>query len=110
VTISYTLPTTLVAYPQLVIFEPFVGIGNQVVQAKLTSDGSPLAGQTVSFTDGSTALCSASTNSKGIARCTITGQNQSLLNRNNHYTATFAATSGYTGSTSTVPAIAFIWF
>ena len=102
-------PTSLVAYPQLVLFEPFVGIGNQVVQAKLTSGGSPLAGQTISFSDGSTPLCSAPTKSNGIARCTISGFDQLLLNRNNHYTATFAGTTDYIGSSSTVPAITFFW-
>jgi hypothetical protein len=102
-------PTSLKAAPQLVLFEPFVGIGNQVVQATLTSGGSPLAGQTISFSDGSTPLCSAPTNSKGVARCRISGLDQLLLNRNNHYTATFATTADYTGSSSTVPAITFFW-
>ncbi len=101
--------TKLIAAPQLVLFEPFVGIGNQVVQATLTSGGSPLAGQTVYFTDGSTQLCHANTNSKGVARCTITSFDQALVNRNNQYTATFTATTGYVGSTSTVPAITFFW-
>jgi hypothetical protein len=111
VTHSYTVTaasTSLKAAPQLVLFEPFVGIGNQVVQATLTSGGSPLAGQTISFSDGSTHLCSAPTNSKGVARCAISSFDQALVNRNNEYTATFTATTDYTGSTSTVPAVTFI--
>ena len=102
-------PTSLKAAPQLVLFEPFVGVGNRVVQATLTSSGSPLAGKTMSFSDGSTPLCNAVTNSKGVARCTISGLAQSLLNRNNRYTATFPTTTDYVGSTSTVPAITFFW-
>lgn len=102
-------PTSLKAAPQLVLFEPFVGIGNQVVQATLTGGGSPVAGQTISFTVGSMALCSAVTNSKGVARCRISGSGQSLVNRNNHYTATFAGTTNEVGSSSTVPAITFLW-
>jgi hypothetical protein len=102
-------PTSVKAAPQLVLFEPFVGIGNQVVQATLTSGGIPLAGQTVYFSDGPIALCHANTNAKGVARCSISSLDQALLNRNNQYTATFTATANYTGSTSTVPAITFIW-
>jgi hypothetical protein len=102
-------PTSLKAAPQLVLFEPFVGIGNQVVQATLTSGGIPLAGQTIYFSDGPIQLCHANTNAKGVARCTISSLDQALLNRNNQYTATFTATTNYTGSTSTVPAITFIW-
>jgi hypothetical protein len=102
-------PTSLKAVPQLVLFEPFVGIGNQVVQATLTSGGIPLAGQTVYFSDGPVQLCHANTNAKGVARCTISSLDQALLNRNNQYTATFTATTNYVGSTSTVPAITFIW-
>jgi hypothetical protein len=101
--------TSLKAAPQLVLFEPFVGVGNEVVQATLTSGGSSLAGQTISFSDGSTPLCNAVTKSNGVARCTISGYDQLLLNRNNQYTATFAATTDYTGSSSTVPAITFLW-
>jgi Glycine rich protein len=111
VTNSYTVTaasTSLKAAPQLVLFEPFVGIGNEVVQATLTSGDSPLAGQTVSFGDASMHLCSAPTNAKGVAHCAISSLDQALVNRNNEYTATFAATTDYTGSSSTVPAITFI--
>jgi hypothetical protein len=100
-------PSSLKAAPQLVLFEPFVGIGNQVVQATLTSGGSPLVGQTVYFSDGSTQLCHATTNAKGVARCAISSFDQALVNRNNQYTATFTATTNYSGSSSTVPAITF---
>jgi len=111
-TIHYTVSkasTSLKAVPQLVFLKPFVGIGELVVQATLTSGGSPLAGQTIAFSDGSTALCSAVTNSKGVARCMISWQNELLLIRTNHYTATFAGSTNYTASSSTVPVITFFW-
>jgi hypothetical protein len=97
--------TSLVASPQLILFEPFVGVGSQVVQATLTTGGTPLAGQTISFSDGSTPLCSAVTKANGVARCTISPFDQLLLNTNNHYTATFAGTIDYIGSSSTVAAV-----
>jgi hypothetical protein len=101
-------PTSLRAWPQLVELEPFVGVGSQTVQATLTSGGSPVSGQTVYFTEGSTALCQATTNGAGVARCYISWNNQSLLYRTNHYTATFDGTPDYTTSTSTTLVVTFI--
>jgi hypothetical protein len=101
--------TSLKAAPQLVLFEPFVGIGNQVVQATLTAAGVPVVGQTVYFSEGLIQLCHATTNTKGVARCTISILSQALVTRNNQYTASFTAAAGYTGSASTVPAITFFW-
>ncbi|MGA2006800.1 MAG: hypothetical protein ABSH27_04475, partial [Solirubrobacteraceae bacterium] len=46
--------TSLKAWPQLIEFEPFVGIGSGVVAATLTSGGHPVSGQTIYFTVGST--------------------------------------------------------
>ena len=100
--------TSLQAWPQLVLFEPFAGVGSQTVQATLTSGGSPLSGQTVYFTAGSSALCQATTNAAGVARCYISSSSQALLNRTNNYTATFGPTTDYVGSTSTTLVIAFI--
>jgi len=100
--------TSLRAWPQLVELEPFVGVGSQTVQATLTSGGSPVAGQTVYFTDGSTALCHATTNGAGVARCYISWNDQALLYLTNHYTATFGTTTDYTGSTSTTLVVTFI--
>ena len=101
-------PTSLRAWPQLVELEPFVGVGSQTVEATLTSGGSPVSGQTVYFTEGSTALCHTTTNGAGIARCYISANNQSLLYRTNHYTATFPGTTNYTGATSTTLVVTFI--
>jgi hypothetical protein len=100
--------TSLRAWPQLVELEPFVGVGSQTVEATLTSGGSPVSGQTVYFTEGSTALCHATTNGAGVARCYISANNQSLLYRTNHYTATFPGTPDYAGSTSTTLVVTFI--
>jgi hypothetical protein len=108
--VSITKATTsLRAAPQLVLFEPFVGVGNRIVQATLTSAGKPAAGQTIYFTDGPVQLCHATTNANGVARCSISSLDQALVNRNNQYSATYTATTNYLGSTSTVPAITFFW-
>jgi hypothetical protein len=99
--------TSLQAWPQLIEYEPFVGIGSGVVAATLTSGGHPVSGQTIYFTAGSTALCHANTNAAGYAICPISAANQSLLGRTNTYTATYSTTTDYTGSTSTTPVITF---
>jgi hypothetical protein len=101
-------PTVLTAAPQLVEYEPFVGIGSGVVQATLTSGGSPVAGQTIYFTDGSTALCQANTNASGIARCSISAADQSILYRNNTYSASYSGIVGtYLPSSATTPVVTF---
>jgi hypothetical protein len=68
-----------------------------------------IRGRHVYFTDGPIQLCHATTNAKGVARCAISSLDQALVNRNNQYTATFTATSVYSGSSSTVPAITFFY-
>jgi hypothetical protein len=100
-------PTTVTASPQLVLFEPFVGVGSQVVQGTLRSGGKPLSGQTIAFTNGSTALCHATTNAAGVARCTLSLLDQSLLLRTNTYRATFAGTPDFVTSTATTPVVTF---
>jgi hypothetical protein len=100
-------PTTLTALPQLILFRPLAGVGSNVVAATLTSGGSPVVGQSVSFNDGATHLCTATTNSAGLARCTISSSGQALVLRTNSYTATFAGTTNYVGSTSTTLTITF---
>jgi hypothetical protein len=105
--ITASSPTTsLTAAPQLVEFEPFVGIGSQRVQATLTSGGSPVSGQTIYFTDGSTQLCHANTNSNGVASCVISGADQSIIEHNNRYSASYAGLPGsYLGSNATTPVV-----
>jgi hypothetical protein len=100
--------SSLEAWPQLVEFEPFVGIGSGVVAATLTSSGHPVSGQTIYFTVGSTALCHATTNAAGYAICAISPINQALLYITNHYSASYSTTTDYTGSTATTPVVTFI--
>jgi hypothetical protein len=111
VTRSYNVvaaSTSLEAWPQLIEFEPFVGIGSGVVAATLTSGGHPVSGQTIYFTVGSTALCHATTNAAGYAICPISPVNQALLYRTNYYSASYSSSSDYTGSTATTPVVTFI--
>jgi hypothetical protein len=99
--------TSLKALPQLILFRPLAGVGSNVVAATLTSGGSPVVGQSVSFSDGATHLCTATTNSAGLARCTISNSGQALVLRTNSYTATFAGTTNYVGSSNTTQTITF---
>lgn len=64
--------------------------------ARLTYDGQPLSGQTVTFTAGS-ASCSDVTEASGIASCEITG----LHNLPAVYSASFAGSGSVQGSSDT---------
>jgi hypothetical protein len=97
--------TSLTAAPQLVEFLPFAGIGSQVVQATLTSGGSPVSGTTISFSVGSTPLCTATTGLNGVARCFISPSGQARVNQANSYTATFAGNGDYLASHATTPEV-----
>jgi hypothetical protein len=103
-------PTTLVAAPQLVEFEPFVGIGSQVVQATLKSGGSPVSGQKISFSVGSTPLCTAVTNAAGVARCPISGAQEVRVTSTNRYLASFAGNAAYKASSASTPAVVLFLF
>jgi hypothetical protein len=101
--ISSTTPSTsLTAAPQIALH----GAGGlDVASATLTSGGTALSGQTITFTDGSLQLCTATTNAKGTATCLIPLRDEILVLLNNKYTATYTATANYGGSTATTPAI-----
>ena len=74
VTNIYTVtaaPTSLTASPQLDLTPPARTVGLDVASATLTSGGTALAGQTITFTDGSLHLCTAVTNSIGNASGSI---------------------------------------
>jgi hypothetical protein len=105
ITGSMVEPTSLTAAPQLVEFLPFAGIGSQVVQATLTSGGNPVSGATISFSVGSTPLCTATTGLNGVARCIISPSGQAKVNQANSYTATFAGNSDYLASHATTPEV-----
>ncbi|WP_050799936.1 hypothetical protein [Streptomyces himastatinicus] len=71
-----------------------------------TTDGAPLPGQTVRFTDntGAHKLCAAVTNSRGRARCDATLRTGSRARyddlRHNGYRATYAGTAPYRPSSA----------
>ena len=101
--ISSTTPSTsLTAAPQIA---PHGAAGLDVASATLTSGGTALSGQTITFTDGSLQLCTATTNTKGTATCLIPLKDEILVLLTNKYTATYTATPNYSGSTATTPAI-----
>jgi hypothetical protein len=72
-----------------------------VVSATLSSAQGPLAGQTINFTVGTTALCSAVTGSNGTATCTAGGLTNLTLQLSPSYTATYAGNGSYLGQTAT---------
>ncbi|MGA2757591.1 MAG: hypothetical protein ABSF58_09585, partial [Solirubrobacteraceae bacterium] len=101
--ISSTTPSTsLTAAPQIARHG---AVGLDVASATLTSGGTALSGQTITFTDGSLQLCTATTNTNGTATCLIPLKDEILVLLANKYTATYTATSNYGGSTATTPAI-----
>ncbi len=109
-TADYTVTpaaTSLAAAPQLVIFPPPAGIGLGKVSATLTSGGQPLEGQTISFTAGSHAVCTAQTGASGAATCMLGLIKELEVLGNGGYTATYAAGTDYSGSTAKAAAIEF---
>ncbi|MFF3159687.1 hypothetical protein ACFVRE_40785, partial [Streptomyces sp. NPDC057910] len=67
-------PTALTA--GAATLRPLVGARVQItgLTATLTSNGTPVAGQTITFTtrNGGVALCTATTNTQGVATCNAT--------------------------------------
>jgi hypothetical protein len=97
--------TTLVAESQLVLTLPPGGIGFGVVSATLRSDQTPVAGQTIEFSTGTTRLCSATTNAAGVASCTVNPADELAVLIANRYTASFAGSPQLAGSHASTPAI-----
>lgn len=84
--------------------------GTGQLAARLTAGGSPVAGQTVTFTlasttpsGASTFLCSAVTGADGVARCSVTGLLALTLSMPGS-SALYRFTATYTGSGSYLPA------
>ena len=76
------------------------------VSATLTiAGGAPLAGKTVTFTVGSTTLCRAATNTNGVAACSFGAVKQKQVNAAGDYTATYAGSANYLGSTASAPSV-----
>ncbi|MFI8387589.1 YncE family protein [Streptomyces sp. NPDC085540] len=65
--------------------------------ARLTAEGQPLQGETITFTTDGTTLCTSTTNTQGRATCTI----RSRQAKHTCYTATFTGDDTYRGSTAT---------
>jgi hypothetical protein len=66
----------------------------------VTAQGAPIPGQTLSFTTGTTALCTAVTAANGVASCTATGLGAFQLILNGTYTATYAGNASFLGSSA----------
>jgi hypothetical protein len=86
-------PTAMTARPAL------PALFNLSATLTRAGDGAPLAGQTIRFTAGGTYLCSATTNSSGVATCSgLAGLLAIMLNGG--YTASFAGTPSYAASSA----------
>jgi hypothetical protein len=82
-------PTSLVATPQ--------GLVATSLTATLTRsfDRAPLTGQTVTFSVGQAKVCTAQTNANGVATCRVL-----VISLGGSYTATFAGSIDYLGTTA----------
>lgn len=100
--------TSLAAEPQIDARAPRMSAGLGRVSATLTSSGTPVGpGEQITFTVGSTTLCTATTNPSGVATCSLTLKNELKVLVARSYTASFAGNSGYAASTASTPAIVF---
>jgi hypothetical protein len=97
--------TTLTAAPQFDAQALRTSVGLGVVSATLTSAGHPVSGQPVSFSVGATVLCTANTNSSGVATCLLTLKQELAVVLANSYSASFAGSSKYTGSNASTNAV-----
>ncbi|MHB8593761.1 MAG: hypothetical protein ACYDB3_05420, partial [Acidimicrobiales bacterium] len=109
---SVPAPTTLGAAPAL------AGLSGPSVEAlslhaTLRSAGQPLAGQVVSFSAGSTVLCSAVTDASGTATCDVASQALSgspsgvvAVGGADGYSASFAGSFAYLPSSASAPLLA----
>jgi hypothetical protein len=105
--VTITAATSLTAAPQLDLRAPRLSVGLGRVSATLTSAGSPVPGEPITFTVGATTLCTANTNTSGVATCNLSLKNELRVLFANSYTATFTANGSYLGSTATTQAIVF---
>lgn len=102
-------PTTLTTTPALLSVNALILTPKAKVvllapmSATLRSNGAPVANQPVTFTTGTTVLCTSNTNSMGTAFCNpgVTTLLQIILNGG--YKATFAGDANYLGTTATGP-------
>jgi hypothetical protein len=102
---SAAVATSLTAAPQIDFRAPRLGVGVGKVSATLTSAGSPVAGQQITFTIGTTTLCTASTHSNGVAYCTLSLWNELRVLFANGYKASFVGNSAFLASHASTPAV-----
>jgi hypothetical protein len=86
--------TKLTATPAIAELLPGVHLYLFQLNATLTFGGAPLAGKTINFAVGNTAICSANTNALGTASCSGTGSALQIV-LGIGYKATFAGGGGY---------------
>jgi YVTN family beta-propeller protein len=89
------LPTTLKVSVLIAPLPAFVLTGT------LTASGRPLSGQPVSFSTGTSKLCTPTTSSQGVATCTLTGAEITAVQQDKG-----AIRASYPGSTSYRPSTA----
>jgi hypothetical protein len=100
-TLSITRAATkLVAEPFDPKGQPGARYGLVAATVTYGSLGKPAVGVPVSFASGSTALCTATTDSTGRAGCALTERQQRVAVAQNGYTATFAGTQDLAGSSA----------
>jgi hypothetical protein len=70
------------------------------LRASLAAYGAPVAGRTIDFSSGGAQLCSAPTDSSGVASCTISVKSTATVRSltKNGYVATFAGDGSYLAS------------
>lgn len=92
--LSTGIGTKLTATPAIAELLPNVKLYLFRLHATLTADGTPLAGKTINFTVGQTAICSAKTNASGTASCSGTGSALNII-LGVGYKASFAGGGGF---------------
>ncbi len=104
VTVAWQVPTTMKVTPAAASLSGGI-LSLAGLTATLTGPDGPLAGRAVTFTAGSTHLCTATTDASGMATCdaTIPCGAASVLTVLQWlgYTATYAGDMAYQGSTAT---------
>ncbi|MGD1050095.1 MAG: hypothetical protein ABR947_03390 [Solirubrobacteraceae bacterium] len=99
--------TTLIASPQVDDLAPWSAVGSFVVSATLTSGGSPIKSETITFKLGSTVLCTATTHANGVASCSLTFNQEQAVLRADSYAASFAGAAQYKPSNASTAAAIF---
>ena len=92
--------TTLTASPALLV-KGKNGASTTTLKATLSAYAAPVTGRTVAFSSAGTALCSAVTDSTGIASCTLAVPSSTMKSlQKNGYAAAFAGDAQYLSSSA----------